>query len=125
MMLESTAASVPAAPYDLRIDSGGDDFTVSEATPRLSFTVPVEAETSNGFELEAIVDGERRARVPLDAGSPLFVEWPWVPLTSGQRVRWRARVQAGDAPSEWSDWSTFECGLLDCLLYTSPSPRDS
>lgn len=113
MTTPSSLASLASTPFDLRIDSGGDDFTVSEATPRLSFTVPVEAETSNGFELEAIVDGEGRARVPLDTGSPLFVEWPWVPLTSGQHVRWRARLQAGDAPSEWSDWSTFECGLLD------------
>jgi len=112
MTLASNPSSVPTAPYDLRIDSGGDEFTVCEASPRLSFTVPVGAAWT-GFELEAIVDGERRALVPLAADTHLFVEWPWLPLSSGQRVRWRARATSGDTLSEWSEWATFECGLLD------------
>ncbi|MBC6495684.1 family 78 glycoside hydrolase catalytic domain [Microbacterium sp. 4-7] len=112
MTLASNPSSVPTAPYDLRIDSGGDEFTVCEASPRLSFTVPVGAAWT-GFELEAIVDGERRAQVPLAADTHLFVEWPWLPLSSGQRVRWRARATSGDTLSEWSEWATFECGLLD------------
>ncbi|MBT2476316.1 family 78 glycoside hydrolase catalytic domain [Microbacterium sp. ISL-103] len=112
MTLASNPSSVPTAPYDLRIDSGGDEFTVCEASPRLSFTVPVGAAWT-GFELEAIVDGERRALVPLAADTHLFVEWPWLPLSSGQRVRWRARATSGDTLSEWSEWASFECGLLD------------
>lgn len=113
MTLESNPASVPTAPYDLRIDSGGDEFTVSEGAPRLSFTVPMGAGAETGFELEAIVDGERRALVPLAADAHLFVEWPWLPLSSGQRVRWRARATNGDTLSKWSEWASFECGLLD------------
>lgn len=113
MTLASNPASVPAAPYDLRIDSGGDEFTVSEATPRLSFTVPMGAGAETGFELEAVVDGEQRSSVPFGAGEHLFIEWPWLPLSSGQRVRWRARAVRGDTLSEWSDWASFECGLLD------------
>ncbi|WP_219860805.1 family 78 glycoside hydrolase catalytic domain [Microbacterium sp. MYb45] len=113
MTLTSNPASVPTAPYDLRIDSGGDEFTVSEGAPRLSFTVPVAAAAWTGFELEAIVDGERRALVPLGADAHLFIDWPWVPLSSGQRVQWRARANHGDRLSEWSDWASFECGLLD------------
>lgn len=113
MTLASNPASVPAAPYDLRIDSGGDEFTVSEATPRLSFAVPMGAGVETGFELEAVVDGELRSSVPFGAGEHLFIEWPWLPLSSGQRVRWRARAVSGDTLSDWSDWSSFECGLLD------------
>ncbi|WP_311258544.1 family 78 glycoside hydrolase catalytic domain [Microbacterium sp. WCS2018Hpa-9] len=113
MTLASNPASVPTVPYDLRIDSGGDEFIVSEATPRLSFTVPVELGAQTGFELEATVDDERRARVALEPDTHLFIEWPWVPLSSGQRVRWRVRVKTGDTFSEWSDWASFECGLLD------------
>ncbi|MGH8954525.1 MAG: family 78 glycoside hydrolase catalytic domain [Microbacterium sp.] len=113
MTLTSNPASVPTAPYDLRIDSGGDEFTVSEGAPRLSFTVPMGAGAETGFELEAIVDGERQPSVSLAADTHLFVEWPWLPLSSGQRVRWRARATSGDTLSEWSEWATFECGLLD------------
>ncbi|MCS3442499.1 glycoside hydrolase family 78 protein [Microbacterium phyllosphaerae] len=113
MMLTSNPASVPTAPYDLRIDSGGDEFTVSEGAPRLSFTVPMGAGAETGFELEAIVDGERQPSVSLETGAHLFIEWPWLALSSGQRVRWRARTVSGDTLSEWSDWASFECGLLD------------
>lgn len=113
MTLTSNPASVPTAPYDLRIDSGGDEFTVSEGAPRLSFTVPMGAGAETGFELEAIVDGERQPSVSLETGAHLFIEWPWLALSSGQRVRWRARTVSGDTLSEWSDWASFECGLLD------------
>lgn len=113
MTLASNPSSVPTAPYDLRIDSGGDEFTVSEATPRLSFTVPIGAGAETGFELEAVVDGERQAPVSLESGAHLFIEWPWRPLSSGQRVRWRVRAVGGDTVSESSDWASFECGLLD------------
>ncbi|WP_447648137.1 family 78 glycoside hydrolase catalytic domain [Microbacterium forte] len=109
----SNLAALASGPHDLRIDSGGDDVIVSEATPRLSFLVPVGAGEWTGGELEAIVDGDRRAAVPIGAGDHLLIDWPWAPLTSGQRVRWRVRVQTGDAFSEWSQWSSFECGLLD------------
>ncbi len=113
MTVTSRPASVPVAPFGLRIDSGGDGFIVSEAAPRLSFTVPAAQQPWTGFELEAVVDGERRARVPLDAGSHLFIDWPWLPLASGQRVQWRARATGDDRFSEWSEWASFESGLLD------------
>lgn len=113
MMLESTAASVPAAPYDLRIDSGGDGVIVSGAAPRLSFTVPVEAGGPTGFEVEARIDGHTRAPVSLAAGQHLLVPWPWTALTSGQRVHWRVRALSAADASPWSEWSAFECGLLD------------
>lgn len=109
----SNSASVPSAPYDLRIDSSGDAFIVSEAAPRLSFTVPVSAADPTGFEVEATIDGEPQARVHLVAGSHLFVEWPWAPLSSGRRVQWRVRALGDDASSEWSEWASFESGLLD------------
>jgi alpha-L-rhamnosidase len=107
-------ASNPAsAPFDLRIDSGGDDIIVSEAAPRLSFSVPVEAGEPTGFEIEALIDGEASTPVSLAPDAHLFVPWPWTDLTSGQRVHWRVRAQSAAGASPWSDWSAFECGLLD------------
>lgn len=123
-----TIASNPAsAPFDLRIDSGGDDIVVSEAAPRLSFTVPVEAGEPTGFEIEAIIDGEATTPVSLAPDAHLFVPWPWTDLTSGQRVHWRVRAQSGAGPSPWSDWSAFECGLLDAdwsAEWVSPVEHD-
>lgn len=130
MTLASDPAFVPIAPHDLRIDSGGDDFLVSGAMPRLSFTVPaVESgvDAWTGFELEAIVDDGRQDPVALEAGAHLFVEWPWPPLSSGQRVRWRVRAASRDRFSEWSEWASFESGLLDAdwtAHWVSPVEHD-
>lgn len=123
-----TIASNPAsAPFDLRIDSGGDDIIVSGAAPRLSFTVPVESGDPTGFEIEAIIDGEASMPVLLAPDAHLFVPWPWTDLTSGQRVHWRVRAQSAAGASPWSDWSAFECGLLDAdwsAEWVSPVEHD-
>lgn len=123
-----TIASNPAsAPSDLRIDSGGDDIIVSEAAPRLSFTVPVQAGEPTGFEIEALIDGEASTPVSLAPDAHLFVPWPWTDLTSGQRVHWRVRAQSAAGASPWSDWSAFECGLLDAdwsAEWVSPVEHD-
>ncbi|WP_350351284.1 family 78 glycoside hydrolase catalytic domain [Microbacterium sp. A8/3-1] len=112
MTIARNLESLASAPYDLRIDSGGDGFVVSGAAPRMSFVVPVEAGDWSGVELEATVDGVSLIAT-VDSAEHLFLAWPWTPLSSGQRVQWRVRVQAADGPSAWSEWARFECGLLD------------
>ena len=42
---------------------------------------------------------------------------------------WQTLVKFGAAPVHVQDWARFGrlawlCGAIDCLLYTSPSPRD-
>src|SRR5690242_12075074 len=102
------------SPYDLRIDSGGDQFAVSGATPRLSWKLPPGSARQTGFELEAAVDGDTRAATNRRCAQHLYVPWPWTALRSRQRVAWRVRVtdDAGTAAG-WSDWNTFEAGLFD------------
>lgn len=95
-----------STPTGLRIDAGGDRFPVSEETPRLSWLPPASA-TPAGYELAASIDG-----TPLpSATAPAhrLNAWPWRPLRSGERVRWRVRAVEGD----WSEEHAFEAGLLD------------
>ncbi|MFF0156005.1 family 78 glycoside hydrolase catalytic domain [Streptomyces sp. NPDC005263] len=101
------------APYDLSIDSGGDQFPVSGPTPRLSWKPPTEAARPVRYELECTVDGERRPAVTTDVGRHRFVPWPWSALDSGRRVAWRVRARDAEGPSPWSPWHAFEVGLLD------------
>lgn len=93
-----------SAPYDLSIDAGGDEFPVSDASPRLSWKSPVDAAA---YELEAEVDDQRLTLASVTEHR--FVGWPWRSLSSGNAVRWRARAADG----EWSQWHHFEVGLLD------------
>ena len=98
-----------SAPFDLRIDSGGDQFAVAGGAPRLSWKFASDEST---FELEARIDGSLvrgRKRVV----GHRFRAWPWMPLRSGQQVSWRVRASSPVETSDWSDWAAFEVGLLD------------
>ncbi|UUU26398.1 glycoside hydrolase family 78 protein [Streptomyces sp. DSM 40750] len=101
------------APYDLCIDSGGDQFTVSGPAPRLSWKPPSDAERPTGYELECTVDGEAQPAVRAASGRHRFLPWPWAALRSGRQVAWRVRARGTERPSPWSEWHTFEVGLLD------------
>ncbi|WP_441785452.1 family 78 glycoside hydrolase catalytic domain [Leifsonia sp. 2MCAF36] len=97
------------APTGLRIDAGGDQFPVSGPRPRLSW-LPVDSDsvgTTGGYELDATIDDERQA--PAQASGHRLNVWPWRPLRSGERVRWRVRA----AGAAWSDEHVFEAGLLN------------
>ncbi|GCB42788.1 family 78 glycoside hydrolase catalytic domain [Streptomyces sp. NL15-2K] len=101
------------APYDLRIDSGGDQFTVSGPAPRLSWKPPSDAGFPASYELECTVDGEAQPAVRAASGRHRFLPWPWAALRSGRQVAWRVRADGTGSPSPWSEWNAFEVGLLD------------
>jgi len=99
-------------PYDLGIDSGGDDFPVSGPTPRLSWKPPSDAAHPVAYEVQCTVDGEARPTVTTAVGGHRFLPWPWAALAGSRRVLWRVRaLRAGDR-SPWSQWHGFESGLL-------------
>ncbi|CAM5400518.1 hypothetical protein SALBM311S_09048 [Streptomyces alboniger] len=101
------------APYDLRIDSGGDQFTVSGPAPRLSWKPPSDAGHAVGHELECTVDGDPQPAVTTAPGTHRFLPWPWTALRSGRRVAWRVRALDTEGRGPWSEWNVFEVGLLD------------
>ncbi|MFF1883084.1 family 78 glycoside hydrolase catalytic domain [Pseudarthrobacter sp. NPDC058196] len=92
-------------PYDLAVDSGGDQFPVTGPAPRLSWKVP--ADSTASYELEATIDGVLQPAATTD--QRLYVPWPWPALSSRQRVQWRVRARTS---GDWSAWSAFEAGLL-------------
>ena len=100
-------------PDRLRIDSGGDQFTVSGRSPRLSWRLPPTFTGCTAYELEALVDDVPLAPVLRTSAEHLFVPWPWVPLGSCQRVTWRVRVRGDQGYSDWSEPTSFEAGLLN------------
>ncbi|MDR7159858.1 family 78 glycoside hydrolase catalytic domain [Arthrobacter sp. BE255] len=95
-------------PYDLTVDSGGDQFPVTGPAPRLSWK-PASDGSTREFELQAIVDGAPQQSATTTGH--LHMAWPWAALRSRQRVQWRVRPAVMSA--DWSEWSAFEAGLLD------------
>ncbi|WP_426007331.1 family 78 glycoside hydrolase catalytic domain [Paenarthrobacter sp. NyZ202] len=107
MTRTETGTTLATRPYHLTIDSGGDQFPVSGPAPRLSWKPA--GDEANGYEIQAEVDGVRLT--PAASEHYLHVHWPWPPLQSGRRVRWRVRTN--EAAADWSEWAEFEAGLLD------------
>ncbi|SDH60851.1 alpha-L-rhamnosidase [Leifsonia sp. 98AMF] len=107
------------APSGLRIDAGGDQFPVSADRPRLSW-LPLDG--ADGYELHATIDDV--SLEPVSAAGHRLNSWPWRPLQSGERVRWRVRVPGGT----WSEEHVFEAGLLDADWsadwISPPTPSD-
>jgi alpha-L-rhamnosidase len=99
---------VSDTPYDLAVDSGGDQFVVSGPHPRLSWKLPQRHD--GGYDLEAEIDGVALDIVSSPSDEHLFVEWPWRPLRSRERVAWRVRLHG---ESDWSAWHHFEAGLFE------------
>ncbi|MBD7994845.1 family 78 glycoside hydrolase catalytic domain [Arthrobacter sp. Sa2CUA1] len=93
-------------PYDLAVDSGGDQFPVTGSAPRLSWKTPEDSPA--GYELEATIDGVLQPAATTEMR--LYVPWPWRTLRSRQRIQWRVRAAAS---GDWSGWSGFETGLLE------------
>ncbi|GAA2212579.1 glycoside hydrolase family 78 protein [Nonomuraea monospora] len=104
---------ISPSPYDLRIDSGGDQFPVSGPAPRLSWKLPREWSGQDGYDLHLRVDGTDRSVERVTSARHLFVDWPLPPLRSRQHVAWRVRTHLDGASSPWSPWHTFESGLFD------------
>ena len=111
-------------PYDLAVDSGGDQFPVTGPAPRLSWKSAAETGTTM-YELETVIDVTLQPTVMTE--QHLYLPWPWEALKSRQKVRWRVRaVGVGSSTSGWSPWFSFEVGLLDAD-WTAPwiSPVES
>ena len=100
------------APFALTADSGGDQFTVTGAVPRLSWKFSPDARTEVRHELEALIDGVPAGAASRTVSGHRFIVWPWGGLRSGQRVHWRVRTVAAGSRSDWSGWASFEAGLL-------------
>lgn len=98
-------------PYGLRVETGGDSFAVSSGLPEISWQLPLQTVSQEGYEIEALVNGEPLHHRARGAGH-LFVVWPWAPLQSSQSVQWRVRL-LGERTTEWSEWSHFESGLFE------------
>ncbi len=99
----------------LRVEHDACRLGMGEPSPRLSWEVSAPSDwRQSGYEIEAsATDGAVRTAL-IDSDASVLVDWPFLPLTSRERVDLRVRVVgASGAPSEWSDPIELEAGLLE------------
>ena len=100
-------------PTRLRVEHGPRLVGLGVAAPRLSWWLPDGADSSSVTEIEAAVGDGPVQRSIVEGDDTVLRPWPFDPLTSRDRVRWRVRTLSGGTWSEWSTPSEFEVGLLD------------
>jgi alpha-L-rhamnosidase len=87
----------------------------SVARPRLSWWLPDGAGRQEAFQIEAT--GWDSGRVT--GGGHELVAYEGPEPGSRQRVEWRVKVWTDLGESGWSDWSSWEVGLLDADDWTA------
>ncbi|KAJ6071955.1 hypothetical protein N7499_009969 [Penicillium canescens] len=95
-------------------------FGIGESQPRLSWRFTTNEQTCQNWEQTAydIELSHHSSSTPethhVKSSNSVLVPWPSQPLKSRDIARARVRAYGGpdSTPTEWSDWSTVECGLL-------------
>ena len=102
----------PAAPT---VEHHREPVGIGETRPRLSWKTSAPAGwTQIAYELEAVIDGSRQVSGRIESPDSVLVAWPFASLASRSVVDARARVWADEGePSEWSESTRFELGLID------------
>ncbi len=95
-----------------------DGFGIGQAAPRLSWRVESERPESAqvAYEIRAVSGTSRAAETTgrVDSREQIFVDWPFAPLASRERVSVSVRVWMSDeSPSEWSEPLLLEAALLE------------
>ena len=101
---------------DLRCERLVDPIGIGTATPRLTWRLDVDDET-DVVQLSADVETDTGWTHHLDGWRQQVTYDGSVP--SRQVVRWRVRVTTSNGDSDWSEWATFETGILDAAEWTA------
>ena len=95
-----------------------DGFGIGQAAPRLSWRVESERPQSVqvAYEIRAAAETSEAAETTgrVESREQIFVDWPFAPLASRERVRVSVRVWMSDeSPSDWSEPLELEAALLE------------
>jgi alpha-L-rhamnosidase len=120
-MAQRDAFSVNRTPSisisEIRFEHQREAFGIGTDRPRLSWMVETESSgwRQAGYEIESYdTDGKLRSRTGrVESDQSVLVAWPFAPLSSRERLTVRVRVWGADGqPSDWSEPSALEAGLL-------------
>lgn len=105
-----------------------DALGIGDSAPRVSFEVTADAGwAQQAYEIEVRTAVRTTATGRIESSDAVLVPWPADPLASREAAAVRVRVWGPEgAPSDWSDWSDVEAGLLSAGDWSaraiSPTP---
>ncbi len=105
----SEAASLKR-PHHLRVEHLDEALGIDTRAPRLSWWLPALARGQLAYRIQTD-NGWDTGRV--DSAESVLVGYGGPPLRSTERVNWRVMVWTEHGPSDWSERSAFELGLLE------------
>ncbi|KAJ5875248.1 uncharacterized protein N7473_012595 [Penicillium subrubescens] len=93
---------------------------IGVAQPRISWKFAATIETipdweQKAYTLEIIRNSESPESHLIQSSESVLIPWPSQPLQSREAAQVRVRAYGGSRaePTEWSEWTTVECGLLN------------
>ncbi|WP_434212556.1 family 78 glycoside hydrolase catalytic domain [[Pseudomonas] boreopolis] len=108
--------NAPCTVHALRADHLDPAFGIGNPTPALSWTTATDVPgwRQAAYQLELRRGDERLLADEVASGDSTFVDWPFPPLRSRERVQVRVRVRGQDgSASDWSAPLEIEAGLLE------------
>jgi alpha-L-rhamnosidase len=102
---------------DLRCERLVDPIGIGTATPRLTWRLAVDDET-DVHQLLAQVETDTGWSEDVTSHRQQ-VRYDGPPLSSRQVVRWRVQVSTTAGDTGWSEWASFETGIVDASEWTA------
>jgi alpha-L-rhamnosidase len=98
---------------DLRTERLLDPIGLDGLAPRLTWRLEADGGETDVVQTAAQVEVEERWDTGRTEGWRQQVTYAGPPLASRTTVRWRVRAWTNAGDTDWSEWATFETGILD------------
>ena len=98
---------------DLRCERLVDPIGLDTRAPRLTWRIDARGGETGVVQLAYRVEADRRWDSGRTEGWRQQLTYGGPPIESRETVRWRVRAWTNAGDTEWSEWATFEAGVLD------------
>ncbi len=104
---------------DLRCERLVDPIGIDTLAPRLTWRLDADGGETDVVQHAHRVEVDGRWDTGWVDGWRQQATFDGTPLTSRESMRWRVRARTSAGETEWSEWATFEVGIVDPTLWVA------